>query len=97
MPLPKIRGHILCHHVLIRLQRLQIARSQLRRNLEAHMQQLPEARIVRRVLLVVPSAAAYCLPVQPFTSAAVGSLLSSMSITVAYGAVSSSLCASASE
>src|SRR6185437_10509532 len=42
VPLKQIRRHIFRYDILICLKRLQITITQLRRNLEADMQQLPE-------------------------------------------------------
>ena len=50
---PQVRGHVLGHCRLVGLQRLQVARPHLGGDLEADMKQLPEAGVVRRILLVV--------------------------------------------
>ena len=53
MPLPQVCGDTLRHYIFIRLERIQIFRAHLCRDLEADMQQLPEAGVVCRVLRVV--------------------------------------------
>src|SRR5579875_1637677 len=49
MAIEQVRRHVLRDNFLIRLKRLQIAIAHLGRDLEAHMQQLTEVRVVLRV------------------------------------------------
>ena len=53
MPIEEVRCHVLRNHFLVRFESIQIAVAHLGRDLEADVQQLPEARVVGRVALVM--------------------------------------------
>ena len=92
MPRVKILRHVLRDHFLIRHEQVEIPLALLGREFEGDVQKLAEARVEKRMLLIVPQRAGElrARPARDFL--ALGSFALSMSMTDAYGAQNSSTC-----